>query len=573
MAALPAGTPVPLLLLAVLCVGAPSASKPAGVSAPVRDERLQSRVGEPSERRWSGLRFRSGPVRSEVNPGAWSTSLIIEADGVLIQLEDGVRLNIPSAGVTALGYLREAFRDAVMIPGSGIIPFGFGRGVFGKSGEHLISIEFKDSTGKVGGVLVEAPKDVYLDILRRLTDVTGVPLTVGAADRERVPRDLPIRVVAQPLSGALPDVPQRPVRWLSGHLQAVTSLAFSPDGSMLAAGGADGTIRFWKTGSGLPYGLTISTPLRPVRGLAFSADGRTLASWSYDGRDGIHTWDVARRDRVGQVSVGLKRIDTLVLTRDLEFAAAVGEESSLGDTVVTLIDVNGRRPTPKPLLRVPRSSGIGVGVGFDPDGPLLLAWYSRALHVWEADSGDLVRQIESPVRLSRAALVKGTNHLIASDPDGSLFLIRVTDGHVVASERVARPRRLEPDGSAGGIVASVDSFRTVLLSDGTTLERVGMPLVGQRGTISDLAFDSAGKLLATVSAGQVVIWDVGTQMAVWQCLTGPPEHFGYWGSDNNLPRVWFAPDGATIATTGTGDSVIALCSDRDVPEGRADQAR
>ena len=63
-----------------------------------------------------------------------------------------------------------------------------------------------------------------------------------------------------------------------------------------------------------------------------------------------------------------------------------------------------------------------------------------------------------------------------------------------------------------------------------------------------------------MSAGQVVIWDTATQVAVGQCLTGPPENFGHWGSDNSMPRVWFAPDGTTVASVGTDDSVIALCA-------------
>lgn len=186
---------------------------------------------------------------------------------------------------------------------------------------------------------------------------------------------------------------------------------------------------------------------------------------------------MARRDRVSQTAVGLKRISTIVLTRDFGFAAALGEESSLGDTVLTLIDLQGRSLTPKPLLRVPRSQALGMNVGFDPDGPLLLAWYARTLRVWNAGSGDLVRQVESSARLADAALVPDAKHLLASDSNSALLLIRVTDGQVVASERLARP--LDSYLSSGGIVASVDWFRTVLLSDGTTLEHVGMPLVGR----------------------------------------------------------------------------------------------
>jgi WD40 repeat protein len=38
---------------------------------------------------------------------------------------------------------------------------------------------------------------------------------------------------------------EQPVRTLSGHSESVNSVAFSPDGKLLASGSADDTIKLW----------------------------------------------------------------------------------------------------------------------------------------------------------------------------------------------------------------------------------------------------------------------------------------------------------------------------------------
>ena len=69
----------------------------------------------------------------------------------------------------------------------------------------------------------------------------------------------------------------RPGRQLAGHRDFVSGLAFSPDGSTLATGSEDGTIRLWNTTNG---NMVAALPghLQETTDVAFSPDGRTLAS-------------------------------------------------------------------------------------------------------------------------------------------------------------------------------------------------------------------------------------------------------------------------------------------------------
>jgi WD40 repeat protein/serine/threonine protein kinase len=90
------------------------------------------------------------------------------------------------------------------------------------------------------------------------------------------------------------------VRTYRGHTDFVTALAFSPSGRTLASSGLDGTVRIWST--------TSSRVLRRLYGhhgrvsaLAFAPSGETLASAGVDGQ--LRIWDI-NRGRTARTIVG-----------------------------------------------------------------------------------------------------------------------------------------------------------------------------------------------------------------------------------------------------------------------------
>src|SRR5205823_5189393 len=75
------------------------------------------------------------------------------------------------------------------------------------------------------------------------------------------------------------DFTNRTVKFhFDGHLGGVTSLAFSPDGSRLISGGFDGTIRLWDIPSGKPVGMFRDPHDRELLSVAFSPDGKSILS-------------------------------------------------------------------------------------------------------------------------------------------------------------------------------------------------------------------------------------------------------------------------------------------------------
>jgi len=71
----------------------------------------------------------------------------------------------------------------------------------------------------------------------------------------------------------------------------VNGVAFSPDGTLLAAAEVDGYVRLWNPATGRPAGAPLhaySGPAAAVNGVAFSPDGKLLASADADGT--VRTW-------------------------------------------------------------------------------------------------------------------------------------------------------------------------------------------------------------------------------------------------------------------------------------------
>lgn len=78
---------------------------------------------------------------------------------------------------------------------------------------------------------------------------------------------------------------------LAGHTGAVNDIAFTTDGSRLATGGGDGTIRIWDPESGDNL-LSLDGHIGAISSVAFNPAGTQLATAGVDGTVRIWALDL-----------------------------------------------------------------------------------------------------------------------------------------------------------------------------------------------------------------------------------------------------------------------------------------
>jgi WD40 repeat protein len=276
-------------------------------------------------------------------------------------------------------------------------------------------------------------------------------------------------------------------RSLLGIGAAHCVVVFSPDGRLLASGGADGKVKVWEVTSGRQL-QTLSNK-EWVSDVVFSPDGRLLASGSWDNT--VKIWEVASGRPVHTLSGHNNWVTSVAFSPDGRLLA-----SGSRDNTVKIWEVASWQE-----MRILTGHTEPVcSVVFSPDGRLLVSGsLDKTVKIWEVASGRTVR-----------TLTGHTNWVwsVAFSPDGRLLASGSSDKTVKVWE-----------------VASGQEVRT---------------LTGHTNRVWSVAFSPDGRLL--VSGGD------DKTVKVWEVSTGRLLQDLRW--THNVEGISFSPDGHWLAVSG-----------------------
>jgi WD40 repeat protein len=336
------------------------------------------------------------------------------------------------------------------------------------------------------------------------------------------------------------------VRQLTAEGRQLSTVAFSPDGKTVAAGGGSwARTTLWDVTTGADL-QTFGGPHPPRAGrLAFSADGMLLAM-----ADGSI--------RVCDVATGAQCRAAERLNRSTESVGAVAF-SPVGTILVLagrdslrLWDVQAGRE----VRRIDVAGADSCGVAFAPDGKHL-AWGGpgNVVRLWETTTGKELHADAGPQgqvffvgfgRGGRMALTGDTSAVRAWDLGAGKepFASHGRRGELLPGVS-GIPLALSPEGKT--LVTGGWSGKFRLFNVATGAEVNPFPVPPDGGAIK-AAFTPDGKRLLVVTADwrTMVLWD----------LTAGTEVRRFVGHNSPVDAIAFSPDGKLLVSSGTPRAMI-----------------
>ncbi|MFP4099187.1 WD40 domain-containing protein [Coleofasciculus sp.] len=360
---------------------------------------------------------------------------------------------------------------------------------------------------------------------------------------------------------------------------SISSVAFNPDGKILATSDTTGNISLWRGFADGEQLLSCTEHTSWVRTVAFSPDGQTLVSCSIDGT--IKLWDVGTGECLKTLKGHTSWIWDVAYSPDGQTLV-----SGSGDQTIKVWNA-----TTGECLKTLREHTAAVwAVSFSPDGQTLASGSEdQTLKLWDIGTGQVITTMEGHKDwVCSVAFSPDGQTLVSGSYDQTLKLWDVITGKCLKTLRGHRGRiwcvAFSPNGQT---LASGCENQTVKLWDANTGECL-KTLKGHTGRIWCVTFSPNGQTLASGCDNQTVkLWDVktggclrtsrGYSNGVWSVAVSPDGQTLASGYENQMVKLWDTNTGKcrktlqghthrvrTVAFSRDGQTLASGCDNQTV---------
>lgn len=125
-----------------------------------------------------------------------------------------------------------------------------------------------------------------------------------------------------------PPTPKSDLKALKGHHKALTSLAFSPNGKLLASASRDGTICLWAVPSGREVSRLSPKHTSYAEQIAFSPDSRLLAAIE-SGTSMIRLWDLTTQEELSPLVGQTEQVTSIAFSPNRPLIASASVDGTI----------------------------------------------------------------------------------------------------------------------------------------------------------------------------------------------------------------------------------------------------